>query len=353
LAASLRDHYAIEDSFPPGTSPSASQLPVAARLSWQAILADRFEANHPQPVWDRPWNDTVNDAFVRRRLLEFQNPAIAALTGADGYPATHFVGVAGVGNDATKLDASDPRAGIFADDRKTRLEDVRDGLSNTWLVMGACGQLGAWAAGGHPTVRSITRDPIVNGPDGVGTGQAKSMFVLMADGSVRTVSSMADSRLLRSMATINDGKPLPPGDSPTSRDSEAGNVSSTTDVPDSVASDGEDLDEIPLSPQFAPEPVREKVDIALALQQPILLFELPRERQLADLLPTVAEMAGAPIRTDAAVLGSAIDRLNRTVHLRLENTTVGDILESLLKPAGLAYRVESEQIVIVPRGEGN
>jgi hypothetical protein len=353
LGASLQNHLAMENSFPAGTSPSASQLPAVARLSWQAILADRFEASHSHPIWDRSWNDPVNDAFVRRRLLEFQNPAITELTGADGYPATHFVGVAGVGEDAAKLDASDPRAGIFAEDRTTRLDDVRDGLSNTWLVLGARDQLGSWAAGGHPTVRPITRDPVVNGPDGIGTGQGDSMLVLLADGSVRAVSAATDPRRLRAMATINDGEPRPPGEHPSLPDAETGNVSSSADTVDAEVSEENELEDLPLTPEFAPESVHKRPDIAAALRQPILLFDQSGERKLAELLPGIGEMAGAPIRIDAAELGSAADRLAMTVQLRLENTTVGDILESLLKPAGLAYRIESDHLRIVPRQESN
>lgn len=353
LGARLHDHLAMEKSFPAGTSPSASQLPVVARLSWQAILADRFAASHSHPIWDRPWNDPVNDAFVRRRLLEFQNPAITELTGADGYPATHFVGVAGVGEDAAKLDVRDPRAGIFAEDRTTRLEDVRDGLSNTWLVLGARAHLGSWAAGGPATVRPITRDPVVNGPDGIGTGQGDSMLVLLADGSVRTVSAAADPRWLRGMATINDGEPLRAGEHRSLPEAEAGNVASAADQADVEVSDDTNFDDLPLAPEFAPEPVRKSRDLASALRQPILLFDQSGERKLVELLPGIGEMAGAPIRIDAAELGSAAVRLTKPVQLRLENTTVGDILENLLKPAGLAYRIESDHLRIVPRQESD
>jgi len=35
--------------------------------------------------------------------------------------------------------------------------------------------------------------------------------------------------------------------------------------------------------------------------------------------------------------------------LRLQNTTVGEILDGMLKPAGLGYRVETDHIRLVPR----
>ena len=42
---------------------------------------------------------------------------------------THYVGVAGVGPDAGRLPADDPRAGVFGYGRQTRLEDITAGSS--------------------------------------------------------------------------------------------------------------------------------------------------------------------------------------------------------------------------------
>ncbi len=63
-------------------------------------------------------------------------------------PATHFVGVAGVGDDAADLPVDHPRAGVFGNSRTTRLEDIHDGASNTLMVLGVTRDLGSWAAGG-------------------------------------------------------------------------------------------------------------------------------------------------------------------------------------------------------------
>src|SRR5207248_11249447 len=128
-------HVAADQALPSGTVPSLGIAPEN-RLSWMAVLADRAGDSAVHPIWDKSWNTPQNEAFVRRRLAMFQNPAIAELIGTDGFPASHFVGVTGVGADAAKLDNRHPRAGIFGEDRRTRLEDIRDGTSNTLLVLG-------------------------------------------------------------------------------------------------------------------------------------------------------------------------------------------------------------------------
>lgn len=355
IGEALLEHVAGEQAFPTGTVPILGIVPEN-RLSWLAVLADRFDGDDSpvSPAWDRPWNAPQNEAFVRRRLTAFQNPAINQLTGADGYPATHFVGVAGVGADAARLDNHHPRAGVFGYDRRTRLADIPDGTSNTLLVMGVGDQLGSWAAGGPATVRGLAREPYISGPDGFGTGSSDSMQVLMADGRVITVNSKTDPRILRRMAAKADGLPLDetepgePGDRPSlpagphdppDADNEAGPLVAPADRP--------------IDPEFAPEPTApapRKIDLAVSLKQPIARFDQPRSKPLADVLVGVAEMAGAQIAIDRDELGPAGARLAEPVTLKLENTTVGDILTGLLRPAGLAYRVEGDHLKVIPRG---
>ena len=52
-----------------------------------------------------------------------------------------------------------------------------------------------------------------------------------------------------------------------------------------------------------------------------------------------------------AVEGPAAAHLAEPVSLKLDNTTVGDILTGLLRPAGLAYRVEGDHLKLVVRGD--
>jgi DNA-directed RNA polymerase subunit RPC12/RpoP len=352
IGAALLEQVAEERAFPAGTFP-APRLPPESRLSWMAMLADRLDDDAaPAPLWNRPWNDPQNGAFVRRRLTTFQNPAIDQLSGADGYPAAHFVGVAGVGADAATLADRDPRAGIFGNDRRTRLEDIRDGASNTLLVMGVREHLGSWAAGGAPTVRGLAREPYVNGPDGFGTGSPDSMAVLMADGRVLTVNRQIDPRILRRMAAKSDGLPLDDSVAGEPADRPFLPVVDETDSGEGFNTPDAELaaDEQPIDPEFAPEPAlapARRIDLADSLKQPITGFDQPRSKPLAEVLVSVAEMAGARITVDRDELGPAAARLAEPVALHLENTTVGDILRGLLQPAGLAYRIEGDHLRVV------
>ncbi|MSR59687.1 MAG: hypothetical protein EXS05_18935 [Planctomycetaceae bacterium] len=345
LGDSLLAQVETTGAFPSGTV-LAAQLTVEQRLSWQAALAERFESTPPPVSWDHPWTDPLNEAFVRRRLSEFQNPAISTLIGGDGYPATHFVGVAGVGSDAARVDAGHPRAGVFGDNRQTKSAEIRDGASQTWLVLGVRDHLGSWAAGGTPTVRALTGEPYVNGPDGFGTGQADSMLVLLADGRVQVVSAQADPRVIRSLATIADGAPRP-------EPAVDSDIDPSIEVEPVVAvTPGDGMsDDAPIDPVLAEEPQTgpRTIDIALALAQPIVSYEQSPARPLGELLPALSEMLGVPIRFDPAQPGTSAAAFKTAVQLRLKDTTVGAILEGLLKPAGLTFRVESDHVQLVPR----
>jgi hypothetical protein len=114
--------YAKENQ---GQLPSAAMggdvLPPETRLSWIASMLPYY--GHAE--WQREleqgyiWNDGKNAAVARRNLPEVVNPAIGPQTNAAGFPVTHYVGVAGLGEDAARLKADEPRAGVFGYRRVT------------------------------------------------------------------------------------------------------------------------------------------------------------------------------------------------------------------------------------------
>ena len=52
-------------------------------------------------------------------------------------------------------------------------------------------------------------------------------------------------------------------------------------------------------------------------------------------------MAGFPVRVDKEKLGAAANRLDQSITVKkLQNTTVGEILQALVEAAGLTYAIE-------------
>jgi len=210
LLGALTDYHHAHGRFPPGALGGAVLSPET-RLSWIAAMLPYLghEAWFDELKFGYPWNGPQNRAVTRRRLDAVINPALAQRRTEAGFPVTHYVGLAGVGAEAARLPADDPHAGVFGFARSAALGEIPDGASNTIAIMGVSDQLGAWAAGGRPSVRALTQPPYVNGPDGFGTGQPDGMLVGMADGSVRFISKNVDPRVVEMLATRAGGERVP------------------------------------------------------------------------------------------------------------------------------------------------
>jgi len=301
----------------------------ASHHSWIARLV-ASSLPGPLPHWEAEWNAPVNDEFVRRRISAFTNPLIPVMSGDDHYPATHFVGVSGVGVDAADLPRQHPRAGIFSASQVTRREDVTDGLSNTILVAGVQSELGSWARPGTASIRSFTREPYVHGPDGFGTGHPDQMLVLMADGSVKTLNAQTEAVVVRRMAAMADGIALDPkvvGDPLT--------VPATGAHPVVMPAPVEDP---PIEAELEPDlPV---MNLQPRLQQKIVRFELTRPTPFRHVLVDLQELIGVPL--DVSTLPP--ETLDRSVKIMLEDITVEDILKQLCAISETSYQTIGEKI---------
>ena len=366
LGVSIESYVKRRERFPVGTV-SLGDQPVKERFSWLAdLVVQTAQKPMAEPQWDQPWNDPLNDRFVRQQLAPFLNPNIARRAGADRYPATHFAGIAGVGADAPNLPTNHPRAGIFGQDRVTRPEDITDGLSNTMMVAGVSEQLGSWAAGGHATMRPFTQEPYINGPDGFGTGEPGGMSVLMADGSVRFLSQKTSPTIIRRMAAMADGLPLDetvPGE-PGARPLPEAEPKSPAPSKPPVVAQNQNPNPNPRIPEQTPTPnpnpenpgaelpqpaevkPAKPVDIGAALAVKIVKFEQIKDVPLRELIFQLEEMCGVPIRRGDDVPGGSAEIWKKPVSLSLKNTTVRQILETLLEKIPLSYTIEKDHILL-------
>ncbi len=337
-----------EGHFPAGTVPAASLVPTL-RWSWLAQLAARHDnPNAMHIAWNERWNDHAQDRFVRRSIARFQNPAVLNKVSEDKYPAAHFVGVAGVGADAPTLPADHSRAGIFGQDRQTKLDQIRDGVSNTMLLAGVEEHLGSWAAG-TTSYRPFTQEPYLHGPDGFGTGQPDSMLVLMADGSVRELNKKNDPRIVRRMAAMNDGFSLDPLVEGEPGDPKPG----TVPVPDPLMTAVKPAAKtrppqagVVAVPVAAPQPEK-VIDIAAALSRKILKFDQAKPAAAFQLILQIEELAGVRIEYDREKLGPVASRLDKLITLKKQDASLAELLDDILKQIELHRQTEKTCIRIV------
>jgi hypothetical protein len=208
LLLAMHNYHDVYKSFPQGTHPNPDLKPDK-RLSW---LTDLLPFLEYKPIYDlidfkKAWDDPANRKVATELPLAlFINPSVGPQK-ANGFPVTEYVGMAGVGADGPILPVTSPRAGVFAYDRVTRLDDIKDGTSNTIAISECNKDLGPWAAGGRATIRSLTKQPYIDGPDGLG-GHPEGCLVGFADGSARFISKQIDAKTLEALMTINGREPI-------------------------------------------------------------------------------------------------------------------------------------------------
>lgn len=208
LALAMHNYHDVYNGFPAGTHPN-EKLKPDQRLSWMTRLLPFAEqiAAYERLDFEEGWDDEANAEIVRLRMPVFMHPSLT--DDGEGPGPTHYVGLAGVGQDGPELPVDHARAGMFAHNRRTRLRDVRDGTSNTVMISEAS-RPGVWAQGGLSSYRPITRKPYINGPDGIGGPSPGGCNMAFGDGSVRFISENIDPEVFEALNTINGGEVVGP-----------------------------------------------------------------------------------------------------------------------------------------------
>jgi len=170
------------------------------RLSWMVTLLPYVEQDTvaKQFVFEKGYGG--NSSPGQQPVKTFLCPS----GGADPpYTMTHYVAIAGLGNDAAARPADASGNGFMGYDRITKMSMIGDGTANTIAVSETRLRIGPWARGGDSTLRGF--DPSMPEPfDG-----HKSVFqVAMADGSVRSIRTAVDPHVLAAAITIAGGEPF-------------------------------------------------------------------------------------------------------------------------------------------------
>jgi hypothetical protein len=213
IGLALHNYHDTFNHFPRGThmvgEAGKDDLEVDERLSWLVSISPYIEqvALYNAIKQDEAWNSETNSKFKDTVIPTFINPGYSPV-GEEGAP-THYVGIAGVGEDSLTSKKIDEKSGMFGYNRKTLMRDVVDGLSITIMVTECTDKsAGPWMQGGKSTLRALTKRPYVNGPDGLGGPSPGGFNVLMGDGSVRFVSQNIDPELLEKLTTIQGGEAI-------------------------------------------------------------------------------------------------------------------------------------------------
>ena len=240
MGIDLHNYQDQQSRFPAGTVFNADLSPDR-RLSWyvgawgyvgdgqEELLIDRTKG------WEAPEN---RDGRVRyydadRNLYVDLGACGGKIWECPGNPnhadpgmaaLTHYVGVAGLGQDAAGRPRDYPGAGVFGYDPSTPVEgengqslgvrpsDIKDGVSTTMMAIETAKDNGPWIAGGPSTVRGLDLSgiPYLGRSGQFGGTHSGGANVLFADGSVRFLHESISPRVFEDMATIAGGEDVGP-----------------------------------------------------------------------------------------------------------------------------------------------
>jgi hypothetical protein len=222
LALAVHNHHDVYRSLPRGTVPNPN-LPVEKRLSWLVAALPFLEGSRFYVDYDKAWDEgqnrvpQVGDMEETRKWLMGNSPLFLCPLNSSRAPEdrpglTHYVGIAGVGENAPQLARQDRRCGVFGYDRKITFQDITDGRETTMLAVETMKDNGPWNAAGWPTLRGLVppRRPYLGGEGQFSSRHAhRSGFatnVAFLDASVRPLTPTIADDVFEALATIAGGE---------------------------------------------------------------------------------------------------------------------------------------------------
>jgi hypothetical protein len=193
------------------------------RVSWMAELLPHlgYTEVHRTIDFQSSWTDEKNLVPAMALIPYFIDPAYPRYSRHVIHPkkevplpATHFVGIAGIGLEAASYRPGDPagdgKVGVFGYDRTTPLAEV----GNHTIIMvqvppPPVGQVGPWIAGGGSTIRGVPEKNSVAPFISTTYNGKPGTYALMSDGSVRFISATVSDDVFKALAVIKKDKDVP------------------------------------------------------------------------------------------------------------------------------------------------
>ncbi|MCR9199950.1 MAG: DUF1559 domain-containing protein [Planctomycetaceae bacterium] len=198
IGLAMHNYHDVHASFPPL---QVGPIPQTWRLRLLPFLdpPDRFLQIHDDYDYHQPWYSQANVRFATTAPEFYTCPSALRAGLIDSSRLTAYVG----------LESSDALLSVSA---AQKIRDVKDGTSNTMMIVESCGSDIIWTEPRDAVVPD--GGMTINGP-GAQAGLSSSPLsswhtggaqILLGDGSVRFLSEQTDPAVLRALMTADGGE---------------------------------------------------------------------------------------------------------------------------------------------------
>lgn len=192
IAIAFHNYHDVYKSFPPAYIADADGKPMH---SWRVLILPFMEqqALYNQYRFDEPWDSPANRLVTNTFIPAYQCPSSP---NSPGSTETNYMVITGPGT-------------VFEGSKPPSMMDIRDGTSNTILVVEVTGTGKSWAEPVDLDASQVA-PPFTGGSSGnAGSQHPGGMNTALCDGSVRFLASTIDPATFKAFTTRAGGEAVP------------------------------------------------------------------------------------------------------------------------------------------------
>jgi hypothetical protein len=209
IGIALHNYASTNYGFPKVAGPN-SKLPPESCFSWQVLIEPYIESDdfYSKLELEKGWTGEENRYLAVYCAHYFHCPACRDRIPESTFDPTHYIGIAGLGTDASTLPMEDSCAGFFGDQRRLTIEQIQDCSSTLVVAIETSQTHGAWTAPGPSTVRGLNpkATPILGDDRQFGGNHRGITNVAFADCAVHPLRDTIDPRVLEAIVTIKGSR---------------------------------------------------------------------------------------------------------------------------------------------------
>ncbi len=194
IGLALHQYHEDYGSFPPAYVPDTDGKPMH---SWRVLLLPYLDHSdvYKEYRFDEPWDGPNNSKLASKKLSVFYCPSETHGGVKNDFAMTNYVAVVG-------------RETAWPGGKPGKLGEIKDGTSNTLLIVEIANSGIPWMEPRDLDIAQMA--PTINAKSGQGISSAHAggAQALLADGTVRFISSQTTAELIRGLLTINGGETI-------------------------------------------------------------------------------------------------------------------------------------------------